>query len=261
MEDVAATVELTVVPHALQVSAVAFIPSPQTRFLARLTVSVHEGGVPSSVPAASDAVLWLAAPVLLYPPEDTRGTFSAPRPQYGCSVSSPAAAPLALVPSERLSRTGGTCRCSTSDGNSALWARRWLPGRDLVVVGDSGFSALLFRHAMRRARVSAITRLRLEAALYDPVSPRPPDTIGRPRTTRLAVAYARGDSGGQGHARWHAVVVPSWYGAGMRTSEIASDTAVWRHGGLPVVPIRSRAHPRFRGALPAPGPTLHRSDA
>jgi len=73
MEDVAATVELTAVPHALQVSAVAFIPSPQTRFLARLTVSVYEAGVPSGVPAASVAVLWLAASVLLHPPEDTRG--------------------------------------------------------------------------------------------------------------------------------------------------------------------------------------------
>lgn len=38
--------------------------------------------------------------------------------------------------------------------------------------------------------------------------------------------------------RWHAVVVPGWYGAGERTLEIASGTAVWRHGGLPIVPIR-----------------------
>jgi hypothetical protein len=32
--------------------------------------------------------------------------------------------------------------------------------------------------------------------------------------------------------------VPGWYGAGERTIEITSATAVWRHGGLPVVPIR-----------------------
>ena len=31
---------------------------------------------------------------------------------------------------------------------------------------------------------------------------------------------------------------PGWYGAGERTIEITSATAVWRHGGLPVVPIR-----------------------
>lgn len=33
-------------------------------------------------------------------------------------------------------------------------------------------------------------------------------------------------------------MVPGWYEAGERMIEIASDTAVWRHGGLPVVPIR-----------------------
>ena len=32
--------------------------------------------------------------------------------------------------------------------------------------------------------------------------------------------------------------MPGWYGAGERVIEIASGTAVWRHGGMPVVPIR-----------------------
>jgi hypothetical protein len=112
----------------------------------------------------------------------------------------------------------------------ALRARRWLPGRDLVVVGDTGFSALLFLDAMRRARITAITRLRLDAALYDPAPPRPPGTIGRPRTKgarlpTLAAILAAKDK------RWHAVVVPGWYGAGERTIEIASDTAVWQEEG------------------------------
>jgi hypothetical protein len=34
------------------------------------------------------------------------------------------------------------------------------------------------------------------------------------------------------------VVVPGWYGEGERTVEVCSSTAVWRHAGLPVVPIR-----------------------
>jgi len=37
---------------------------------------------------------------------------------------------------------------------------------------------------------------------------------------------------------WQPVQVIGWYGAGERTIEIASATAVWRHSGLPVVPIR-----------------------
>lgn len=115
--------------------------------------------------------------------------------------------------------------------------RRWLRGRDLVLVGDSGLSALLFLDAMRRGGITAVTRLRLDAALYEPAPPRPPGTIGRLRTKgarlpTLAATLAAKDT------RWHAVVVPGWYGAGERTLEIASGTAVWRHGGLPVVPIR-----------------------
>ncbi len=106
-----------------------------------------------------------------------------------------------------------------------------------MLVGDSGFSALLFLDAMRRARITAITRLRLDAALYQPAPPRRPGTIGRPRTKgarlpTLAATLAAKDT------PWHAVVMPGWYGAGTRTIEIVSGTAVWRHGGLPVVPIR-----------------------
>lgn len=37
---------------------------------------------------------------------------------------------------------------------------------------------------------------------------------------------------------WQQVSVPGWYGMGERRIEIASATAVWHHGGLPVVPIR-----------------------
>ena len=37
---------------------------------------------------------------------------------------------------------------------------------------------------------------------------------------------------------WRRLTVLGWYGAGERVIEIASGTAVWRHGGMPVVPIR-----------------------
>src|SRR5215208_4609043 len=37
---------------------------------------------------------------------------------------------------------------------------------------------------------------------------------------------------------WAEVAVPGWYGEGERVVEVCSATAVWRHAGLPVVPIR-----------------------
>ena len=144
-----------------------------------------------------------------------------------------------LVPSERTAREqGGRHRSMLDVGRQlALQTRRWLRGRDLVLVGDSGFSALLFLDAMRRAQVTMITRLRLDAALYEPAALRLPGTIGRPRTKgarlpTLAKVIADGSTS------WQALVVPGWYGAGERTIEITSATAVWRHAGLPVVPIR-----------------------
>ena len=145
----------------------------------------------------------------------------------------------ALVPSERAAREQGRQHRSMLDVGRqlALQARRWLPRRDLVLVGDSGFSALLFLDAVRRSGITAITRLRLDAALYDPAPPRPPGTIGRPRTkgarlpTLLEVLTNKSTA-------WQALNVPGWYGAGERRIEVATATAVWRHAGLPVVPIR-----------------------
>jgi hypothetical protein len=145
----------------------------------------------------------------------------------------------ALAPSERCCREQGRRHKTLIDWGRqlALQARRWLPERDLILVTDSGFAALLFLDAMRRGGISTITRLRLDAALYEPAPPRPPGTIGRPRTkgarlpTLSEVLAAKSTS-------WRRVHVPGWYGAGERTIEITSATAVWRHGGMPVVPIR-----------------------
>src|SRR5918998_3126451 len=88
----------------------------------------------------------------------------------------------ALVPSERACREQGRRHKTLLDVGRQLilQASRWLKGRDLVLVGDSSFSALLFLDTLRRSGVTAITRLRLDAALYEPAPPRPPGTIGRP---------------------------------------------------------------------------------
>lgn len=145
----------------------------------------------------------------------------------------------ALVPSERACRERGHRPKTLLDvgRQMALQVRRWLPGRDLVLVGDSAFSALLFLDALRRGGITAITRLRLDAALYDPAPPRLPGTIGRPRkkgVRRPTLSKILIDPG----TLWQQVSVPGWYGMGERRIEITSATAVWHHSGLPAVPIR-----------------------
>lgn len=145
----------------------------------------------------------------------------------------------ALAPSERYCQQRGRRHKKLTDWGRqlVLQARRWLPGRELVVVTDSAFAALEFLAAVSRRGVACVTRLRLDAALYDPAPPRLPGTNGRPRTKgkRLATLSAVLTNPA---TTWQRVTVPGWYGGGERAVEISTDTAVWRHGGMPIVPIR-----------------------
>ena len=145
----------------------------------------------------------------------------------------------ALAPSERYCREHGRQHKKLTDWarQMALQARRWLPGRDIVLVADSGFAALELLATLARHRITAITRLRLDAALHDPAPPRLPGTNGRPRTKgarlpNLSEVLRNVDT------PWRPLTVQGWYGEGERAVEVCSATAVWRHGGMPVVPIR-----------------------
>ena len=147
----------------------------------------------------------------------------------------------ALAPSERHDQEAGRRHKTLTDWarQLLLQVRRWHPERALVVVADSGYPAiaLLARCARLPRPVTVITRMRLDAALYASAPPRRPRQNGRPRVKghRLPTLAARlADPA----TAWTPVAVTNWYGEGARTVEIASDTAVWYHTGLPPVEIR-----------------------
>jgi hypothetical protein len=147
----------------------------------------------------------------------------------------------ALAPSERYDRERGRRHKTLTDwARQALLAvRRWWPDRAIVAVADSSYAALAFLAACRswRAPVTVVTRLRLDAALYEPAPPRRPRQTGRPRlkgARRPTLAAVAADPG----TVWTEVTVAHWYGAGERAVEVASATAVWYHTGLPPVPLR-----------------------
>lgn len=116
--------------------------------------------------------------------------------------------------------------------------RRWLPGREVIVVADSSYAVIeLLKQVSITPDVDLITRLRLDAALYDPAPPRRSRQNGRPRkkgarrpTLQQVLADAR--------TRWTALTVNNWYGGGGREVEVCTDTAVWYHSGLPPVTLR-----------------------
>ena len=99
-----------------------------------------------------------------------------------------------LAPSERYDRDQGQRHKTIT-----AWARQmirvvhhWLPARRLVLVGDSAYAALDFLAATRDV-ATIVTRLRLDARLFAPPSPRVPGQKGRARVVgeRLPTLAAR----------------------------------------------------------------------
>ena len=147
----------------------------------------------------------------------------------------------ALAPSARYDAAHGRRHKALTDWARQLLRviRRWWPERAIVAVADSGYAALAFLAACGswRRPVTVVTRLRLDAALYDPAPPRRLRQNGRPRLKGARLATLAAVAAAPDTA-WTEVAVAHWYGAGRRLVEVATATAVWYHTGLPPVPLR-----------------------
>jgi hypothetical protein len=147
----------------------------------------------------------------------------------------------ALAPSERYSQEQKRRHKTLVDWARQMLrqVRRWLPERPLIVVMDSAFAALELLAALSngRCRITCLTRLRLDAALYEPAPKRKPGTNGRPRKKGARLPTLKQVLENP-QTRWQRLLVPHWYGEGARTVSVATGTAVWFHAGLPAVPIR-----------------------
>lgn len=107
-----------------------------------------------------------------------------------------------------------------------MQVRAWLPKRQLVVTADSSYAALELLAASQGLAepVTIVTRLRQDAALYDPAPPRPPGTLGAPRKkgarqpTRAARVH-------DPNTVWTEHTI-AWYGRTTRKVRLATGTAV-----------------------------------
>lgn len=146
----------------------------------------------------------------------------------------------ALAPSERYyQKIGRTPKKLTDRARQViLQLRRWLPNRVLVLVADSSYAVLDLLHYCQSLTqpVILITRLRLDAALYDPVPPVKPGQKGRPRVKGQRRPKLKELLDGQDQD-WSQACV-AWYDGTTRTLEITSQTAVWYHSGKAPVPLR-----------------------
>ncbi len=143
-----------------------------------------------------------------------------------------------------------------------LQVRRWFPQRALFMVADSSFAVgeLLWSWSRSRqggpgegyAPIHTITRLRLDAALFEPAPKRRPHQTGRPRKKgkRLPTPQQVLENP---KTLWQCVEVAGWYASHSRKKarrsapgsqgraqkvELATGTAIWTNRGRPPLPIR-----------------------
>jgi DDE superfamily endonuclease len=147
----------------------------------------------------------------------------------------------ALAPSERYAARRGRGHKKITEWAWQLFlqVRRWHPRREIVAVADRAYASLKLLESCSKLPdpITFITRLRLDAALYEPAPPRHPHQIGRPRLEgeRLPnLSMVAEDP----RTVWKPTRIANWYGSGDRTVEVSSETAVWYSTGLFAVPIR-----------------------
>ena len=116
--------------------------------------------------------------------------------------------------------------------------RTWQPEREMVLVGDGSYAAVaLGNHCRRYHRpVQLVSRLRLDARLYDFPGPRPKGKRGpQPKKGVPQPNLAKRLADPQ--TAWQEMVIP-WYGGQEKKIEISTGVCLWYRGGQDPLPIR-----------------------
>jgi len=114
--------------------------------------------------------------------------------------------------------------------------RRWLPGRQLVLVVDGGFAAVALALAGVKRQVTMVSRLRWDAARYHPPGPQPLGTRGPKPLQGKRQRHLQG-WGERADTPWPTGAV-DWYGGQRQQLWGFSRTTWWYTPGVPPVDIR-----------------------
>jgi hypothetical protein len=145
-----------------------------------------------------------------------------------------------LAPSEKTNRANGKRHKTSIDwiGQMILLVRRWVPDRAIILVVDGGLAAV--KLGLRCCRlllpVTYVSRLRLDAALYDPPPPTPAGKRG-PKAKKGARQPSLLSRVTDPATAWTSVSV-AWYGGTRREVDLASGTALWYTPGADPLPLR-----------------------
>jgi DDE superfamily endonuclease len=152
-----------------------------------------------------------------------------------------------LAPSEKTNQANAKRHKTSIDwiGQMIVVVRRWFPDRAVVLIVDGGLAAV--KLGLRCCRlllpVTYVSRLRLDAALYDP----PVSRLGKrgPKAKKGARQPALQTRLTDPATVWTTVTMP-WYGGTQREVDLATGTALWytpKNDPLPLrwVLVRDRA--------------------
>lgn len=123
-------------------------------------------------------------------------------------------------------------------GQMIAVVRRWFPDRAIVLVVDGGLAAvkLGLRCCRLAVPVTYVSRLRLDAALYDPPTVAPPGKRG-PKAKKGARQPSVQTRLTDPTTQWTPVTLP-WYGGTQREVDLATGTAHWYTPSYDPLPLR-----------------------
>lgn len=145
-----------------------------------------------------------------------------------------------LAPSKRTNEANGKRHKTSIDWVMQMITavRRWIPDKIIVLVTDGGLVAI--KLGLRCARfanpVTYISRLQLNARLFNEPGPQPPGKPGpKPKKGKRQPSLKRRSKDPK--TQWWEISIP-WYGGKERTIEIATGTSLWHTPGFDPLPIR-----------------------
>ena len=112
---------------------------------------------------------------------------------------------------------------------------RWLNRTPWILVGDGAYACMALAKACIKSGATLVSRLRLDAQLYEFPEAKPPGQRGRKpiKGTRIQLKELLGDA----NQVWQAVTV-KWYGGEQKIIEYLTVTCLWYHAG--VLPLKLR---------------------
>jgi hypothetical protein len=141
-----------------------------------------------------------------------------------------------LAPSEKANKIANKRHKTTIDWTIQLVkiVRRWFPSLRIIFTADGGFANVRLAWVCLKQNVSLVTRLRLDACLYD----FPPEYAGCGRPPKRGrKLYSPKEMFKQAGLKWIEVEV-KWYGGKTRRVEYATITCLWCSQGEEPLPIR-----------------------